>query len=135
MRAYVGDGTSEGHLVVRSDSMDPENFPKTYEKKDIFQYVIEKGYLAIFELMVKDLTDKNPILKSGRCKGFSLIHLIANEGKLNMLKRLISYMEDKNPVVHQDIHRSGFTPLHFANLTSVACKIGLSSAEGMVNDT
>ena len=52
-----------------------------------------KGHTVIYKIIMKKLTDKNPLL----C-GFSPLHLAALGGNLEMCKLILENISDKNPV-------------------------------------
>ena len=52
-----------------------------------------KGHTAIYEIIMKKLTDKNPLVR-----GFSPLHMAALAGHVEMCKLIFENIGDKNPV-------------------------------------
>jgi len=68
--------------------------------------------IDVYKLFSDHLVDKNHFITKGYyAKGFSLLHLAARSGHLEICQFIIANTEDKNPVTKTD---SKLTPLHEA---------------------
>lgn len=73
----------------------------------LFKKAATKGYLQVFELLIKNLpTNKNPMFNSGG----SPLHLAAESGHLEACQLIVSNVEEKNPYCNV----KWSTPYHLA---------------------
>ena len=75
--------------------------------ENFFKRAATKGYLEVFELLIKNLqTNKNPMFNSGG----SPLHLAAKNGHLEVCQLILSNVEEKNPYTNLE----WVTPYHLA---------------------
>jgi ankyrin repeat protein len=69
-------------------------------------FAARKGQLAVCQLMLDNLSDKNPATKTARV---TPLHMAARDGHVAVCKLIMENLVDKNP-----ISSSGTTPLNIA---------------------
>jgi ankyrin repeat protein len=75
--------------------------------ESFFKIAATKGYLQVFELLIKNLpANKNPMFNSGG----SPLHLAAKNGHLEACQLILSNLEEKNPYINLE----WITPYHLA---------------------
>ena len=100
-------GTTPLHLSARPDYLDffsdfTSGFPLHVS---IMNGGPMNGHLAICELIIKNIDNKNPTDNNGKTP----LHMAAQCGFLDICKLIMKNVEDKNPADY-----SGETPLHLA---------------------
>ena len=92
--------------------------------ESFFKRAATKGYLQVFELLIKNLpTNKNPIFNSGG----SPLHLAAENGHLEACQLILSNVEEKNPYINWE----WVTPYHLAaqNGQLEVCKLFIENLQ------
>ena len=92
--------------------------------ESFFKRAATKGYLQVFELLIKNLaTNKNPMFNSGG----SPLHLAAENGHLEACQFILSNVEEKNPYINLE----WVTPYHLAaqNGQLEVCKLFIENLQ------